>query len=842
MNFDAMQQIQSSALEYPPLNLTGDEVHTPDGQVKPHWSYLLESLKSLSTDALAERQSKALRLLRDDGASYNVYGEDVSPAHIWGLDLVPNMISSEEWAAIEAGLLERAELMNLLLRDLYSTRNLIRTGVLPPEALFGHRGFLRACQGIKMPGEHELILHATDLIRADDGRMMVLSDRTQAPSGAGYALENRTVMSRVFPSLFRDSQVHRLASFFQQMRSKLVSLCAHQTRPRVVVLTPGPRNETYFEHAYLANYLGFYLVQSDDLVVRNGFLWMKSLDGLSRVDVLLRRVDDWFCDPVELRSDSRLGVPGMLEVVRSGNLVVANPLGAGVLENPVFLKYLPAISKALLGRELRLPSVETYWCGDKNDQRYVLDNLDKLVIKPIFRRYGEYATCGANLTKDELNKLSAQIQQSPLHFVAQPMYSGSQLPVLQQSGLQARPSILRSFAVAGTGSYSILPGGLTRVGSNENEFLISSQTGATSKDTWVVASEPERIVSNLPTIDDLSDREAELTNLPSRVLENLFWMGRYAERAEASLRILRTTYGFLYGEDPLTPAMREQLLEVIAEITATPVIATPDSDEEMTRLLHTGRVPQEIASMFNSLLFCADEAKELLSSDTYRVINDIRDMIPALTDSRSTDSSHFEEVLDPMVTALMALSGLNHESMVRGYGWRFMEMGRRLERASQSASLIKHLMSPIFPDGEQARIMELSLLVMEGLISYRRRYGARISPQTGLNLVMLDPDNPRSLIFQLDKMLAQVRSLPAKKGYLHELPPAERVLVESASHIRLVSLSALCKDVNGERLELKETMQHLHDSLLQVSDLISDRYFDHREQAQQLVISHWEGL
>ena len=486
MTQDAMQsQAQGFGLDYPPLNTAVDEVHELDGSVKPHWSYLLDSLKALTPDALTERQTKALRLLRDDGASYNVYGDDARPAHIWGLDLVPNIISSGEWATIEAGLLERAELMNLLLRDIYSTRSLIRTGVIPPEALFIHRGFLRVCQGIQMPGEHELILHGADLIRADDGRMMVLTDRTQAPSGAGYALENRTVMSRVFPSLFRDSQVHRLASFFQQMRTKLISLCSHQTRPRVAVLTPGARNETYFEHAYLANYLGFYLVQSDDLVVRNGFLWMKSLDGLNRVDVLLRRVDDWFCDPVELRSDSRLGVPGLLEVVRSGNLIVANPLGSGILENPIFLRYLPAISKALLGRELRLPSVDTYWCGDKKDKKYVLENLDKLVIKPIFRTNGEYASSGAHLAKADLDDLRKQVEAYPNQFVAQPLFSGSQLPVLQQSQLLPRPAILRSFAVAGTSSYSVLPGGLTRVGRNVRGSARKSWTWMPRRVRWI---------------------------------------------------------------------------------------------------------------------------------------------------------------------------------------------------------------------------------------------------------------------------------------------------------------------------------------------------------------------
>ena len=530
-----------------------DEVFTTDGKVKPHWNYLLESLERLGSSAFADRHRKALRILRDDGATYNIYNNDQSaPNRTWSLDLVPSLISSEDWAKIEAGILERSELFNLLLKDLYGPRDLLRTGVIPPEALFCHQGFLRACQGINLPGEHDLVLHAVDMMRGENGEMCVLTDRTQSPSGAGYALENRTVMSRVLPSLFRDSHVHRLANFFQRLRLKLNSLSTNQDQPRVVVLTPGAHNETYFEHAYFANYLGFHLVQSGDLVVRNGFVWMKSLDGLSRVDVILRRVDDSFCDPVELRSDSQLGVPNLLEVVRAGRCVIANPLGSGILENPIFLKYLPDIAKALLGRELRLSSVSTYWAGDPEDLIYIKNNLASLVIKPIFRAPGARSTYGGDLSEEEQKGLVQRIAQHPLHYVAQPTLNAGHLPTFTGDQLQPRPAILRGFSVASDGSYIVMPGGLTRVGSEEASFIISNQAGSQSKDTWVVASEPERVIASLDADDTAPAREADLISLPSRVVENLFWMGRYAERAEASLRILRTVFMILNGEEPIS--------------------------------------------------------------------------------------------------------------------------------------------------------------------------------------------------------------------------------------------------------------------------------------------------
>lgn len=837
------------ALSYQPVSGLVDDAFDAEGKIKPHWQYLLGSLDELGVEAFAERQQKALRILRDDGATYNIYSDTRSPAHTWGLDLVPNIISSDDWAGVEAGLLERAELFNLLLRDIYGQRRLIKTGVIPPEALFCHRGFLRACHGIQLPGDHDLIIHAVDLMRGDDGRMWVLGDRTQSPSGAGYALENRTVMSRVFPSLFRDSHVHRLAAFFQRLRAKLISLSPNVHQPRVAVLTPGAHNETYFEHAYLANYLGFPLVQSDDLVVRNGFLWMKSLDGLSRVDVLLRRVDDWFCDPVELRSDSRLGVAGLLEVVRAGNLVVANPLGSGVLENPVFLRYLPAIAKALLGRELRLPSVPTYWCGDKNDLEFVQKNFSGLVIKPVYRNIESRSVQVAGLSLEEQQQLLARIKAEPLQYVAQPMVVAGHIPTFENgTALVPRPAILRSFAVASDSSYTLMPGGLTRVGNSENSFVIASQAGARSKDTWVVASEPERILTDTAQEDSVVVREADLISLPSRVVENLFWMGRYAERAETTLRMLRTTFMLMNGEEPISDAVKQPLLQALLAVAAIPVAATGDhglltAEQSLQHWVSDGSLTNSIASSLNAMLYCADETKELLSSDTFRVINDIRDALQVLPANLNASlGSAPEEALDPLVTALMAFAGLTQESMSRGFGWRFMEMGRRLERAQQISLAINYLLVPEFPSQDQNKLAEALLLSLESLISYRRRYRGRMVLDTSLDLILLDGSNPRSLIYQLEQLGEHLRALPKAAAGLHELSREERTLLETEVLIKLVSLKSLSRAENGMRMQLLDIMSRCRSLLADISEQITDKYFDHREASQQLVHSNRESL
>lgn len=815
-----------------------DEAVATTGELKPHWTYLLDSINELGPKAFEDRQAKALRILRDDGATYNIYSDPNTPTHTWNLDLVPLVIGSDEWGRIEAGLMERAELFNLLLRDLYGSRDLIRHGVIPPEALFCHRGFLRACQGVRVPGDHELILHSVDLVRGQDGRMLAMCDRTQSPSGSGYALENRNVMSRVFPSLFRDSHVHRLAAFFQRLRAKLTSL-SRSSHPRVAVLTPGAHNETYFEHAYLANYLGFHLVQSDDLVVRNGFLWMKSLDGLSRVDVLLRRVDDWFCDPVELRGDSRLGVANLLEVVRAGNLVIANPLGSGVLENPVLLKYLPDISKQLMGRELRLPSVQTWWCGDNKDLEYVLANLDNLVIKPVYRSVENRSVYGPELGKEALRKLAARIKSDPTQYVAQPVLEAAHVPTFNHGSLVPRPAILRSFAVATDTSYTVMPGGLTRVGLGERSFMITSQAGSKSKDTWVIASEPERAISN-ETVDEPVSREADLISLPSRVVENLFWMGRYAERAEASLRILRTTFMMLNGEDRISNLTQNQLLHAVSMVTATPPAAGQSSEDALRGIVQSGLVIRSIAGNIKSMLYCADETKELLSSDTFRVINDIRDALSTLDLNFSGSlSSAPEEALDPLVTALMALAGLTQESMIRGFGWRFLDMGRRLERGYQIATAINAMLVPVLSESDQSKLCEALLLTLEALISYRRRYRARIGVQTSLDLVMMDNTNPRSLIYQIEQLGQHIRALPRVAAQMHELPPDERRILECETLLKLSSLAELSKADGFTRSQLEALMQKSASLLSGLSELITDKYFDHREASQQLVNNRW---
>ncbi|MBC7778766.1 MAG: circularly permuted type 2 ATP-grasp protein, partial [Proteobacteria bacterium] len=416
---------------YTPTADLFDETRTADGTVRPHWEYLARALQGLGAEELMRRRDEASRLLRENGVSYNVYDEPDGYNRVWDLDPIPLVIGSTEWAQIESGLIQRAELMDLILRDLYGARDLLKRGLLPPELVFGHAGFLRQCDGVKLPGERQLILYSANLARGPDGRMWVLGDRTQAPSGAGYALENRMVITRILPSLFRDSRVHRVAVFFRALRQTLSAIAPRTARePRIVILTPGPRNETYFEHAYLASYLGYSLVQGDDLTVKNGRVWQRTLAEPQPVDVIVRRVDDDWCDPLELRSESRLGVTGLLDCVRRGTVSIANPLGSGILENPALLAFLPGIARHLLGQSLRLASVATWWCGTPAECRHVLANLEQLVVKPLSRTRRERVMIGPSLSRAQLAQLRARILADPRRFVGQELARFSATPTL----------------------------------------------------------------------------------------------------------------------------------------------------------------------------------------------------------------------------------------------------------------------------------------------------------------------------------------------------------------------------------------------------------------------------
>src|SRR3569832_2261793 len=541
MSVMGMQRKETLIPQYRPYTAGYDEMCTPDGEVRPHWAYLARVLAGLNQGELDQRRAEANRLLRENGVTYNVYGDPAGRQRPWPLDLIPFLIPSEEWRRIESGLAQRAEVLNLLLRDIYGPRDLIRRGLLPFELVYGHPGFLRPCAPLAGRKPHELILYAADLARGPDGRMWVLSDRTQAPSGTGYAQENRAVMSQVFPSLYRDSHVHRLAVFFRELRASLAGYePPGSDEPRVDILTPGPMNETYFEHAYLANFLGYNLVRGDDLMVRDGRVWLRSLKRLEQVDVIWCCVVVTYCDPLELLPDSDLGIPGLVESVRQGHVTVVNPLGASVLENPALNAFLPGIAQYFLGQPLELPTVATWLCGRARERRHVIAHLDRMVVRTIHRRVGSRPIYGALLSREEQREVLHRIQAQPHLYVGQEQIALSCAPTLVEGKLAAHHAVLRAFLIARDDGYVAMPGGLTRVASSGDNLIASNQAGGIAKDTWIIASEPEKQTSLLPPAPAAATVSTQPPSLPPRAADNLFWFARYAERAEQSMRLMRT--------------------------------------------------------------------------------------------------------------------------------------------------------------------------------------------------------------------------------------------------------------------------------------------------------------
>ena len=489
------------------------------------------------------------RLIEDNGITYNVYGDPKGKERPWRMDPVPLVLGSAEWEHIERAVIQRATLLNTILADLYGPRTLLRNRLLPPELVLANPSFLRACHGIAPRSGVYLHNYAVDLARAPNGAWWVIADRTQAPSGLGYALENRIVTARTLPALLDLCHVRSLSRFYDDMFEALLALAPNDAAsPRLVVLTAGPHNETYFEHSYLSKHWRVPLVGGSDLTVRDGRVYLKTLAGLSQVDVIVRRMDDDFCDPLELRGDSLLGVPGLVQASRAGTVFIANGLGSGLVETPALMAFLPGLCQRLLGEPLRLPSVATWWCGQDGPRRAVLDNLERLVIKPTFPRAGQQAEFPAMMSVEARRTLSEHIEARPVHYVAQEQVDLSTVPILTHRGLEPRHVVLRALAAWDGSSYAVLPGGLTRVATGRQSLVVSMQLGGGSKDSWVVGHDDRAIRSSLLGQDRPALPEVASTELSSRVAYNLFWLGRYAERLEAMARLIRVLLPGVSGE------------------------------------------------------------------------------------------------------------------------------------------------------------------------------------------------------------------------------------------------------------------------------------------------------
>jgi uncharacterized circularly permuted ATP-grasp superfamily protein/uncharacterized alpha-E superfamily protein len=820
---------------YPLTAGTYHELLDDSGAVRPHWRRLLDQLQRSTPAQLMQRQALLTRQIQENGVTYNVYADPKGADRPWELDLLPHVIAADEWEHLSAGIAQRARLLNAVLADLYGPQRLIAEGLLPAELVFGHNNFLWPCQGINPPDGAFLHLYAVDLARTPDGRWWVTADRTQAPSGAGYALENRMIVSRAFPELYRDLKVQHLAPFFRTLQETLARQApSDEEVPLVVLLTPGRFNESYFEHLYLARQLGYPLVEGGDLTVRDATVYLKTLSGLRRVHAIMRRLDDDFCDPLELRTDSALGVPGLLEAVRQGNVLVANALGSGVLESPGLLGFLPKINEFLFGEELLLPSIATWWCGEAPVLAQAVEKLSELLIKPAFPSQSFAPVFGRDLSEKQRRELAERMQARPYAYVAQELAQLSQAPIWQAEASQLQPRAIgmRVYAVASRDDYRVLPGGLTRVAADADAEVVSMQRGGASKDTWVLGDRPPsgeqwKAQRNIG-VHDLVRRDPYL---PSRVVENLFWFGRYCERCDDSARLLRIMLArYVDGDDP-------QALQAAVDLGER-LMLLPDEGELPERLLAAilgDDWPFSLRSNLQRLQWAASQVRGKLSRENWQALVELQREAIEL----ETDEPDFGELLDflnRLVMSLAALSGFALDDMTRDEGWRFLMIGRRIERLQfLSGSLSAFLRgAAAFDQAGLEWLLELG----NSSITYRSRYLAVAQLIPVLDLLLLDEQNPHAVLFQLKLVTRTLKRLNDDFA-----APREAGLPQLVERLARFDLGCLENPLFGEAsvraaLEgLADLLQEIAEASGQVSDRLALRHFAHVDDVSQRTVS-----
>jgi uncharacterized circularly permuted ATP-grasp superfamily protein/uncharacterized alpha-E superfamily protein len=834
--------------EYFDIHKSYGELIGEDGNIKPHWETLFQSFSMLGDEEISNRNGDTLRLLKENGVTYNIYGDPNGLNRPWKLDNIPFLISTEEWNSIESGLSQRAQLLNLILEDIYGERNLLKKGILPMELIYNHAGFLRPCNGIKQPGKHRLILYSADIAKSTEGKLWVVNDRTQAPSGSGYALENRTTMTRVIPELFKGLKVRHLSPYFSALRNGLNEIAPQKNlNPRIVILTPGSKNETYFEHSYLSSYLGFTLVQGNDLIVKDNFVWLKTMGGLERVDVILRRVDDIYCDPLELRADSQLGIPGLLQCVRSGNVSIANPLGSSILENPGLMPFLQLISRYFLSEDLILPTIASWWCGQPKELQYVLDNIQTLVIKKIHRNpTGSSSIDGASLTSVQLDECRRQIKANPALYVGQEKVQISLSPSLIDERIIPQKVLFRSFLVSNQDDYVAMAGGLVRSSANAGNFNISSQTGGFSKDAWVISPEPGRVVT---VLNEIPEGVTETFNdmLPSHAAENLFWVGRYTERLLGNARFLRTVMQFLAEGNKLITENNRQternLLEAFTRYSFTlPGFIGEKAEDlftdpwrELKDVLFNEKRPGGIKYNFLQFHKAIHEVRDHWSTDTWRVVRGMEEQLQ--NGVPLTHHGHLQmiQTLDDLITSTVAFIGLNRESISREQGWIMLDVGRKIEQSLLVITMLRTTMVKKFNDQVEYNLQQSVLMSNEGLVNYRYKYRRPLQNLLVIDLLIFDPNNPRSLTYQVVRLKSYLKNLP-KNNLSQSASEYEKQILEADAFLKHADKNELSNSEGDGYKSLEMFLSDLYAILSSIPGMISKAYFKHELTAKSIMI------
>jgi uncharacterized circularly permuted ATP-grasp superfamily protein/uncharacterized alpha-E superfamily protein len=825
---------------YQPFSGAYDELTTGGSAVRPRWRPVLDAFSAMGCDATQAAQDKAQRLLEENDVTFSVQ-DDRDHSRPWRLDLFPLLLDPQEWAAIERSVIQRTVLLNRLLGDLYGAQRVLKERLLPPGLVYGNAQFLRPCTSIGVRDDLHLNFVAFDLARSADGQWWVVSDRTQAPSGAGYALENRVVSSQCLPELFAERNVRRLASFFRAFSERFLSLSARD-QPQAVFLSPGPSKQNYFEHAYLARYLGFSVVEGSDLTVRDDRVYLKTVEGLKPVDLIMRRIASELCDPLELRTDSLVGVPGLVQAARAGKVTIGNALGSGLVESDSFLSFLPSLSRYYLDEDLAMPSLATWWCGQDAERRYVLDHLDELVVRRVsssrslFPR-GQEGLFTPDMPAEERARLIRDIERNGYEYVGQEPMSLSLAPTWSgSSALRAAPVLLRVYVAGTSKGYEVMPGGLTRVADGTDPQASWLEISDVSKDTWVLSDQPVEQFSLLAQRQASRRLHRGGRDLPSRTADNLFWLGRYTERAEGAVRLLRSLVIRLGGEMGST-RMLVSPERVVSMLMAQRHLSARRGrramqegreavQEELWTILFDPECKDGLATVLGNVQRNAEAVRERLSFDTFRILRDLTEVSQHWELSPGHETDDALRLLNRLIQYLAAFNGMVAENMTRGYSWRFLDMGRRLERTRAMIQMVQQL--AVRGDAQAGGELDLLLELADSTMTYRARYQATPELSAVLDLLLCDETNPRSAVYQIGRLDEHIAHLPSG-GEEGILTADQRIVTRLLNELKLADPIELGSGIVrfDTRIDLDRLLKRAERDVHELSDHIAERFFSH---------------
>jgi len=817
-----------------------DEVYDNDKNIRESWEKILSGIDNVGLDVLKEKQTEIDWHLEDNGVTYNIYDDHDGPANrSWSLDTIPFVIEDTEWNEIKRGLQQRAKLFNLILKDLYSEQRLIKDNIVPAEVIYSHKGFSTEVFDFGNKEDFNLYFYAADIARGPDGKMWIVADKTQAPSGLGYAIENRLTMNVVAKDLYPDISVKRLAPFLEEFKGLLSNL-SDGDLSTAALLTPGPHNETYFEHAFLSSFLEIDMVQGQDLLTKNGSLWLKSLSGLKKINTLLRRVDDRYSDPLELKNGSHLGIAGLVEAVRQDNLNMINPIGSAIVENIGLNPFMKKIAQYFLQEELILPQIATWWCGQKKELDYVLKNLDKLIIKKIDRTQNIKIYFGKKLSQNEREELVALLIKYPHNYVAQEEIGFSTVPYYASDKIEPRNAVIRTFCLKKDDDYKVMNGGLVRISASKDNLLVSSKGGGISKDLWILGKELPTSCPIYP-MKNSAYIETSIDKISTLKAENLFWLGRYLSRSISTsrliLHVIKKITNYYRYEVTTSKESQTILQNALTHMTMTyPGFMNTDNQDtlkvfpmiEISSVIKDTQRSGSLALTVSMLSNANLNIKDLLTLESWKIFEKMLKEWNKFINRKSDPTLVVAKELESFLIYMMAYKELVRESIFKEQGLILYDIGYKIEDALLLISKARSMLCLRLEKSIGSDVLEGMLNSIESFNAYRAHYKSALSLENVLDFVVLNTQFPKSLSYIADKLLNEFKLLPKTKATVTSY---EEAILKAQAILTSIDMKTLTniKEEDGVYTQLDAVFAQLSDLFSECSDKFSHTYFSHYE-------------